>query len=73
MRPWQRSSLGHISKKTGTFIPDHRGNKCEHCGKNTRNKERIYCKKCRWDLHYSRYWHCRDMTFEDFVNDKFYD
>ena len=64
---------GHIAKRTGTFIPDHRGNKCEHCGKNTRNRERIYCKKCRWDLHYSRNWYCRDITFEDFVNDSFYD
>ena len=60
-------------KKTGIVIPDHRGNKCEHCGKNTRNRERIYCKKCRWDLHYSRNWYCRDMTLEDFVNDPFYD
>ena len=63
---------GHISKKTGTFIPDHRGHKCVNCGNNTRTLERIYCKRCRWDLHYSRNYHCGHTTFEDFVNDKFY-
>ena len=65
----------HISKK-GTIIPDHRGNKCEHCGKNTRNKERLYCKVCRYNLHYGRRvdaWGKPQMTLEEFVNDKFYD
>jgi len=64
--------MRHISKK-GTIIPDHRGNECQTCGKNTRNKERLWCKKCRWDLHYSRNWHCGHETLEDFVNDPFYD
>ena len=61
-----------VSKK-GTKIPDHRGNACEHCGDNTRNREKIYCKKCSWDLHYSRNWHCGHKTLEEFVNDPFYD
>lgn len=64
---------GHYAKKTGTYIPDHNGNKCCVCEKNTRSLEKIYCKRCSWDLHYSRNWYCRDITFEDFVNDKFYD
>ena len=60
-------------KKTNTDIPDHKGNECERCGKNTRNRDRIYCKKCRWELHYSRNAHCGHDTLEDFVNDPFYD
>ena len=63
-------------KKTGTVIPDHRGNKCEHCGKNTRNRDRLYCKICRYKLHYGRQvdaWGNPRITLEDFVNDPFYD
>tara|TARA_R100001463_G_scaffold55263_2_gene106682 strand:+ start:554 stop:763 length:210 start_codon:yes stop_codon:yes gene_type:complete len=64
-----------ISKK-GTKIPDHRGNKCYVCKKNTRNIDRIYCKKCRYDLHYGRRvdgYGNKLIEYEDFVNDKFYD
>ena len=67
--------MEHISKK-GTVIPDHRGNDCYHCGKNTRNKERLYCKACRYNLHYGRQvdaWGEPRMSLEEFVNDKFYD
>ena len=58
-------------KSTGTHIPDHRGNECYTCGKNTRNKERISCKACRYKYHYGR--RHGFMSFEEFVNDPFYD
>ncbi len=58
-------------KKTGTVIPDHRGNKCQTCGKNTRNRERLWCKVCRYNLHYGR--RHGFMSLEEFVNDPFYD
>ena len=30
----------------------------------------IYCLDCRWDLHYSRQWHLRHTTKEEWKNDK---
>ena len=64
-----------VSKK-GTKIPDHRGNKCEHCGKNTRNIDKLWCKVCRYNLHYGRRvdgYGNQYIKFEDFINDPFYD
>ena len=62
-------------KPTGTYIPTSRGIKCLNCSRPTRT-EKLYCKKCRWEIHYSRQvdaWGNRLIELEDFVNDSFYD
>ena len=71
-RAWSTHRNG---SKTGTVIPVSTGVKCYVCERPTRS-ERIYCKKCRWELHYSRRvnaWGEQEICLEDFVNDKFYD
>ena len=30
----------------------------------------IYCLDCSWDIHYSRQWHLRHTTKEEWKNDK---
>ena len=30
----------------------------------------IYCDSCRWDLHYSRNWYCRDYTKEEWMEEQ---
>ena len=30
----------------------------------------IYCDSCRWDLHYSRQWHNRDKTKEEWMKEQ---
>ena len=62
-------------KKTDTVITTSYGIKCYQCERPTRT-EKLYCKKCRYELHYSRRVDAfgnRYMELEDFINDKFYD
>jgi len=71
-RAWSTHRNG---SKTGTVIPVSSGIKCYVCERPTRS-ERLYCKKCRYDLHYSRRVDGhgnRYIELEDFVNDSFYD
>ena len=61
-------------KKPSIVKPTY-GIKCYNCERPTRS-EKLYCKKCRYDLHYSRRVDGhgnRYMELEDFVNDPFYD
>ena len=32
--------------------------------------QNIYCDDCRWDIHYSRNWHYKDYTKEEWKNEQ---
>jgi len=68
-RAWSTQKNG---SKTGTVIPVSSGVKCYICSRPTRS-EKIYCKKCRWETHYSRRVGSGAISLEEFVNDPFYD
>ena len=62
-------------KITTTVIPENFKVFCYLCQKNTRSLQ-IYCKTCRWKTHYSRRVDAfgkQEISFEDFINDPFYD
>ena len=47
-------------------------NHCYHCDSDFYGEDflTIYCDGCRWDLHYSRQWHHRDTTKEEWINEQ---
>ena len=62
-------------KKTTTVIPINYKVYCYLCQKNTRSL-RIYCKKCRYDLHYGRRvdaYGNKYIEYEAYINDPHYD
>ena len=75
MAPTKVDKRSWSNGKTGTVIPESYGVKCYVCERPTRSRK-LYCKKCRWELHYSRRvdaWGNQLICLEDFVNDPFYD
>ena len=46
------------------------GMTCYHCKVFKENTDTIHCDDCRWDLHYSRNWHYKDYTKEEWKNEQ---
>jgi hypothetical protein len=74
-RGYSKTPDSRGQKKTNTVIPETYGIKCYTCKRPTRTLK-INCKKCMYDIHYSRRLDAygnRYIEYEDYINDKFYD
>jgi len=45
-------------------------NICYNCERECAEWPMRYCDDCRWDIHFSRNWNCKDYTKEEWKNEQ---